>query len=157
MCRPLHAFLFVQKIDKKLNFFQHFQYKYTVKEPENGTYMAHCMWSNVLAHRAPHAQTPCGTLVYTHFKMCKKLHFFWHFFRKKAYFLGNEHFLAKIWQIYGTYTDVCLCRKLQKIAKNWTFFDKKSLLRLFWALFAKIMGHIRDICAGPHELMLIPI
>ena len=72
--------------------------------------------------------------------MCKKLHFFWHFFRKKAYFLGNEHFLAKIWQIYGTYAGLGLCTK---IAIFFNFWGKMAHLLGFWDILGKIMAHMR--------------
>jgi len=41
-----------------------------------------------------------------------------------------------MWHIVGAH----LCTK---IAKNWTFFEKKAVLRLFSSILGKIMGHMQ--------------
>ena len=48
-------------------------------------------------------------------------------------------------QKHGRYADIWPDQKLQKIAKNWHFFEKKADLRLFWAIYAEIMGQYRQI------------
>ena len=74
---------------------------------------------------------------------CTKIHIFLR--------ITIETLLKMLWK-----WDICaahtmwnhVCKKLQKIAKNWTFFQKKADLRLFWAFLPDFMGDMWQICGG---------
>ena len=66
---------------------------------------------------------------------CKKLNFFSLFFWKSAYFLGKTDFFPKISPKNRRY------RRRYFLHKNWTFFEKMSVFRLFCSIFTENMAH----------------